>query len=102
MFTILCAVIAVKSQVNAKAILDATGLKYQTFISGNELYVWSGTFSEVNKLAALPEVNFIQAASTYSIDLIEEIKPFQNISWAGDFLAYDAITTVDDFYNCCY
>jgi subtilisin family serine protease len=87
---------AAKSQENAKTILDAAGLKYQTFIAGNELYVWSGTLVNVNKLAALPEVNFIQGAKTYTIDPIDEIKPFQNISWAGDFLANYAITTVGD------
>lgn len=88
--------VAAKSQASAKAILDADGLKYQSFIAGNELYVWSGTLTSVHELATLPEVNFIQAAATYSIDSIEEIKPFQYISWAGDFLAYDAITTVGD------
>ena len=85
-----------KAKVNAKALLDADGLRFQTFIAGNELYVWSGTLTNVTQLAALPEVNSIQAASTFSIDPIEEFKPYQNITWAGDFLAYYAITTVGD------
>ena len=31
-----------RSQVNANAILNQNGFKYQTIIGGNDLYVWSG------------------------------------------------------------
>ena len=60
--------VATKSQVNAKAILDAEGLNYQTFIAGNELYVWSGTQTNAIELAALPEVYFIRATRVYQVD----------------------------------
>jgi hypothetical protein len=85
---------AAKSQSHAKAILEAAGLKYQTFIAGNDLYVWSGNLTDVADLAALPEVYFIRAARTYTIDPIVEVKPFENISWSGDLLSRNALTTV--------
>jgi uncharacterized repeat protein (TIGR01451 family) len=87
---------AAKSQVNAKAILDAAGLKYQTYIAGNDLYVWSGTLTNADAVAALPEVYFIRATRTYYIDPIEVTKPFQSIAWAGDLLSNHLQTTVDN------
>src|SRR4030042_5638930 len=42
-----------RSQLNAKAILDVSGLTYQTFIAGNDLYVWAGTLTDANALAAV-------------------------------------------------
>jgi len=83
-----------KSQVNAKAILDTGGLKYRTFIAGNDLYVWGGTMTAANDLAALPEVYFIRSTRTYNIDPIVELKPLQDITWAGDLLARNAFTSV--------
>src|SRR4030066_2524060 len=62
---------AANSQVNAKAILDLSGLKYQTFINGNELYVRSGTLTVANQLAALPEVDYIRATRVYQLDPVE-------------------------------
>jgi hypothetical protein len=85
---------AANSQVNAKAILDAGSLKYQTFFIGNELYVWSGNLSVANQLAALPEVYFIRATRTFYVDPTTVDKPLENITWAGDLLATKAQTTV--------
>jgi len=94
------------SQANAKAILDAQGLTYQTFIAGNELYVWEinqaatnevnelNELTALNELAALPEVSTIRATRTYYIDPIIEVKPLDNITWAGDILANRMLTTV--------
>ncbi len=90
---------AARSQVNAKAILDGAGLKYQTMIGGNDLYVWSGTLTDASALAALPEVYFIRATQIHYIDPGVVIKPLQNISWAGDFLANNAMTTVGNSTN---
>jgi subtilisin family serine protease len=90
---------AAKSQANAKAILDAAGLKYQTFIGGNDLYVWSGSLTNANALAALPEVSFIRATRTYAIDPVEITKPLQNFAWAGDYLVNSALTTVGNSPN---
>jgi hypothetical protein len=88
-----------RSQANAIAILNSNGLKYQTLIGGNDLYVWSGTLAAANDLAALPEVSFIRATRTYYIDPITTTKAFGNFSWAGDFLAKNAQTTVGSSPN---
>jgi subtilisin family serine protease len=94
-----------RSQANAKAILDMQGLSYQTFIAGNDLYVGGGTqistngLTILNELAALPEVSTIRATRTYSIDPIIEVKPLDNISWAGDLLANQALSTVGSSTN---
>src|SRR4030043_2278957 len=91
---------AARSQENAKAILDAQGLTYQTFIAGNDLYVWGGNQMAVNgvavlnELAALPEVNSIRATRTYYIDPVGEVTPFANIRWAGDLLSNTELKTV--------
>ena len=86
--------IAANSQAKAKAILDAGGYKYQTFIAGNDLYVWGGNLAIANQVASLPEVSFIRATRTYSIDPIVEVKPLENITWAGDLLVNRALSTV--------
>ena len=44
------------SQAQAKGILGSTNLRFQTFIAGNELYVWGGNLDSAQSLAALPEV----------------------------------------------
>jgi len=94
-----------RSQANAKAILDMQGLTYQTFIAGNDLYVWGGNqiatngLTVLNELATLPEVGTIRATRTYYIDPINEVKPFANISWAGDLLANQALSTVGNSTN---
>ncbi len=82
------------SQANAKALLDQDGVKYQTFINGNELYVWAGTLTNAGTLAALPEVSFISATRTYTIDPYINTSALTGITWAGDFLSRNALTTV--------
>ncbi len=67
--------VAQRSQANAKALLDANALKYQTFIAGNELYVWAGNQQVASALADLPEVYFIRATRTYYVDPIIENVP---------------------------
>ncbi|MFZ2095697.1 MAG: S8 family serine peptidase, partial [Anaerolineales bacterium] len=90
---------AANSQVNAKALLDNGGLKYQTFIAGNELYVWNGTQVAADALAALPEVSFIRATRTYYIDPSVDATSLEGIAWAGDYLSKNALTTVGDNPN---
>jgi len=85
---------ATRSQANAIAILNGSGYKNQTLIGGNDLYVWGGNLAVANELAALPEVYFIRATRTYYIDPVVVTKPLENISWVGDFLAYNTLTTV--------
>jgi hypothetical protein len=82
------------SQANAKVLLDANGQKYQTFIAGNELYVWGGNLTLANELVVLPNVDFIRATRTYHIDPVEDVKPLENLTWAGAFLATHTLTTV--------
>ncbi len=98
--------LAQSSQAGVKGILDARGLSYQTFIAGNELYVWGGKgkaaqglnsaqeLNVLNELAAMPEVASIRATRTYTIDPTEQVTPLEQISWAGDQLATEALTTV--------
>ncbi len=56
-----------RTQVAAKQYLDDRGLTYQTFIAGNELYVWSGDLLAAHSLAALPEVEYVRATRVYQI-----------------------------------
>jgi hypothetical protein len=63
---------AARTQVQAKAYLDGAGLTYQTFIAGNELYVWAGNLTAATALADLPEVDHVRATRTAYIDPIVE------------------------------
>jgi subtilisin family serine protease len=97
---------AESSQVQAKSILDAQGMAYQTFIAGNDLYVFAESQTVNNKLtssqelilldqiAVLPEVEFIRATRTYYIDPDVVSPPMDSINWAGDLLADHLLTTV--------
>jgi hypothetical protein len=79
---------AEKSQATSKAKLDELGFKYQTFFTGNELYVWNGDLMAAQVLASLPEVDTIRATQTFSVDpLIQPAKHSYSYSWAGDLLA---------------
>jgi len=87
--------VAAESQAEAKAMLDGAGLSYQTFIAGNELYVWSGTRLAADALAALPEVDAIRATRTYQVDPIIE----QEAPAAPDTLAWGiSYTHADQFW----
>jgi hypothetical protein len=85
---------ATRSQANAKALLDGRGITYQTFVAGNDLYVKGGTLAIANELTGLSEVDSIRATQTYYVEPMTDVKPFQNIAWAGDFLANRVLTTV--------
>jgi hypothetical protein len=84
---------AERSQENAKQTLDASGIKYQSFFTGNEIYVWGGDITLASDLSTLPEVSFIRAPRINYIDPIEIKNPFKSITWAGDLLATHALTT---------
>jgi subtilisin family serine protease len=56
-----------RTQGRAKDHLDRLGLAYQTFIAGNDLYVYGGDLMAANALAELPEVASIRATRTFSI-----------------------------------
>ena len=87
---------ATRSQTNARVLVDSSGLKYQSFFASNELYIWGGGLTLANELVSLTEVSFIRAPRIYYIDPIEDKRPMENITWAGDLLAARAFTTVDE------
>jgi Subtilase family/PKD domain/Carboxypeptidase regulatory-like domain/Kelch motif len=66
---------AQRSQAQAKAYLDGRSLTYQTFIAGNDLYVYAGDQTAAESLSALPEVSFIRAPRTYYVDPIISADP---------------------------
>lgn len=74
---------ATRSQSAAKRILDQQGFRYQTFIAGNELYVWAGNLTTAQELAALPEVVSIRATRTY---YLQPVKQSQQATWAGELI----------------
>jgi len=61
---------AARSQRAAQAYLDGRGLRHETFVAGNELYIWGGDLAAVNALAELPEVASLRLARTYYLDPI--------------------------------
>ena len=75
------------SQVWAQVSLEARGLRYQSFIAGNDIYVYSGNLESVVSLARLDEVAIIIAPRAYAITPIEVVKPVQESAWAGELLA---------------
>jgi hypothetical protein len=82
--------VAERSQADAISSLEASGLRYQTFIAGNELYVFSGDLTSARDLASLPEVDFIRATRTGYLNPIESVDTlFDLVNWAGDYLAND-------------
>jgi len=85
-----------RSQARAKALLDGLGLRYHTFIAGNELYVWKGDLASAQALAGLSEVAFIRAPRTYHIDPIVSSKPADPAPQALDWGIVD--TGADDFW----
>jgi hypothetical protein len=64
-----------RAQGPARSYLDSRGLEHQTFIAGNELYVWSGDLPTAEALATLPEVGTIRAARTYYVDPVLATAP---------------------------
>lgn len=59
---------AERTQEGVIKILESRGLKYQSFIAGNEIYVYAGDLSSVNAIAGLDEVKFIRAPRTAYIN----------------------------------
>lgn len=80
--------VADKTQASAKAILGELKLEYQSFFTGNELYVRGGNLVAAQTLAELPEVKLIRATRTYMIDpVVKASNPLFSATWAGDLLA---------------
>jgi uncharacterized membrane protein len=88
-----------RSQAEAIGVLDALSLEHQTFIAGNELYVWNGNLATASALAALPEVASIRASRTYSIDPVRVENPLVSVTWAGDLLAQNLYVTAGNAPN---
>ena len=89
--------VAERSQIQAKAYLDRAGLRYQTFIAGNELYVWAGDARAATSLAAFPEVAGIRATRVYPLDPVLTVDkpaaPQATLAWGI------ADTGADDFWS---
>jgi hypothetical protein len=81
---------AAKSQAQAKGILDAAGMKYQTFMAGNEIYVWQGEITTANAIAELPEVESIREtrAMLWKIDFMVDQWTLMAINALGNRCAY--------------
>jgi hypothetical protein len=58
---------AAKVQERAKAYLDERGIIHETFIAGNDLYVFQGVAADAYALAELAEVDSLRATRTYFI-----------------------------------
>lgn len=67
--------VAEKSQSGAKAYLDRQGLEYQTFVAGNELYLFEADAESVAGLATVPEVALMRAPVTFYLDPVVEDGP---------------------------
>lgn len=64
---------AKQSQAEAIAILDGRGLRHQTFIAGNKLYIWGADLEVIEILSGLPGVERITAPRVYPlVDLSQE------------------------------
>lgn len=88
---------ALRNQAKAKEILSARGMRYQTFIAGNELYVWGGNLDSANALADLPEVEYLRATRTYAIDPLWQDSSQENASvWAGELLSRHSVCSTGD------
>jgi subtilisin family serine protease len=64
-----------KTQAGAVAYLSKLGLKHQTFLAGNELYVWGADLKAAQGLAALPGVAYVRPPIIYYLDPIVEESP---------------------------
>jgi hypothetical protein len=87
---------AARTQAQAKAYLDSAGLTYQTFIAGNELYVWAGNLTAATALTELPEVALVRATRTAYIDPIVEVEITPDTPNALDWGIID--TKADQFW----
>ena len=84
---------AQRSQVQAQVSLEVRGLRYQSFIAGNDIYVYNGNLDNAAALARLDEVAIIIAPRAYAITPIEVVNPVQESAWAGELLANLSETT---------
>jgi len=62
--------VALAEQAPAIAILNRHGIRHETFIAGNELYVYEGTLDAALEVAGLPNVAYVRAPVIYYVDPI--------------------------------
>lgn len=106
--------VARRSQGRAQAYLDAQGVAYRSFFSGNELVVYAGNLEQATRLARLDEVANVYIPPTYTITPVEVVPLELASAWAGELLANHAENRVylpdtptlgvqntngDDFWN---
>jgi len=59
---------AERTQKSTIEYLKSNGFKFQSFINGNEIYVYGGSLSAVTTLEAMPEVGEIRAPVSVTLD----------------------------------
>ena len=74
--------VAQRSQAQAIAVVKARGLRYESYIAGNELYIWGADLDAALQVAALPEVTAILAPRTYYVDPIVSEPPMTEATTA--------------------
>jgi subtilisin family serine protease len=84
---------AERSQARAWTSLEARGVRYQSFMAGNDIYVHGGNLESAAALARLDEVAVLIVPRTYAITPLEAANPVQASTWAGELLANYAETT---------
>jgi hypothetical protein len=85
---------AEQSQAHARDYLDKVGLRYDSYFTGNEIYVWAGDLKAANTLAALPEVAGIRAPRTGYVDpVVSEVSAAPEgpdaLAWGIDWVEAD-------------
>ena len=87
---------AEQSQANAKGLLAARGIRHQTFIAGNELYVWGSNLDAAYSIAALPEVKAIRETRLYHIDPVatQSSGPLE-VAGMGNLTALSQVASTD-------
>lgn len=90
---------AARSQARAIEYLKERSIDYQSFFTGNELFVKAGDLDAVTSMAALEEVASIHAPRTYYIDPVEVTDQALDFTWVGELVASNTMPTVIDPSN---
>ncbi len=95
---------AERSQKRARAELDRRGLRYRSFLAGNEIYVYGGNQRALQALLNLPEVARVRAPVTvrlqpagFQLPLFGPAEPQEQIQAVVDWGITD--TKADQFWS---
>jgi hypothetical protein len=87
-----------RSQSTVTARLDADGVRYRSFIAGNELYVWNGDAALAAAIARRSEVSRIRAPQSAAIEPAFGVRPNQ-MTGRGDITWSVADTGAPHFWS---